>query len=84
MLIQKESSIFAYKSMWNSIKTSSDELLFKSSFSGIRKVKTENYAFLCESKLIEYMAERDCELVQVGGLLDEKNYGFGTPASIFL
>ena len=64
------------------MRSQPDQVLVKSTDDGIRKVKTENYAFLCESKLIEYMAERDCELFQVGGLLDEKNYGFGTPAGI--
>ena len=71
----------SYQRMWNFMKIRSDELLVKSSDYGIKKVKSDNYAFLCESKLIEYMVERDCELIQVGGLLDEKNYGLGTPAS---
>ena len=63
------------------MRSHSDKVLVKTTNHGILKVKTENYAFLCESKLIEYIRERDCEFAQVGGLLDEKNYGFGTPAS---
>ena len=69
--------------MWNTMKSHSEEHLVKSSNFGLKKVKKENYAFLCESKFIEYVVERDCELIQIGGLLDEKTYGFGTPASTF-
>lgn len=42
---------------------------------GVRKVETENYAFLMESTTIEYATERHCSLAQVGGLLDDKGYG---------
>ena len=70
--------------MWNFMKSHSEQVLVKSTQDGIARVKTDNYAFLCESKLIEYVAERDCQLIQIGGLLDEKNYGFATPTSIFI
>lgn len=42
---------------------------------GVRRVETENYAFLMESTSIEYITERKCKLGQVGRLLDEKGYG---------
>ena len=64
------------------MKLNPKDLLIKSTADGIKKIKNENFALLCESKLIEYMIERDCELVQVGGLLDDKTYGLGTPNSI--
>ena len=67
--------------MWNVMKLNPKDLLIKSTADGIKKIKNENFALLCESKLIEYMIERDCELVQVGGLLDDKTYGLGTPNS---
>ena len=63
------------------MKLNPKDLLIKSTADGIKKIKNENFALLCESKLIEYMIERDCELVQVGGLLDDKTYGLGTPNS---
>ena len=31
--------------------------------------------------MIEYQVQRNCELMQVGGLLDSKGYGIGTPMS---
>jgi len=40
-----------------------------------------NYAFLMESTSIEYVIERNCELTQVGGLLDSKGYGIAMPPS---
>lgn len=40
-----------------------------------------NYAFLMESTSIEYVTERNCELTQIGGLLDNKGYGIATPPS---
>lgn len=34
-----------------------------------------SYAFLMESTSIEYVIERNCELTQIGGMLDSKGYG---------
>lgn len=42
---------------------------------GISKVLKENYAFFMESSSIEYIVERECDLAQIGGLLDQKGYG---------
>ena len=36
-----------------------------------------NYAFLLESTTNEYFRMRDCDLMQVGDLLDSKSYGLG-------
>lgn len=40
-----------------------------------------SYAFLMESTSIEYVIERNCDLTQVGGLLDSKGYGIAMPPS---
>ncbi|XP_031634001.1 glutamate receptor ionotropic, kainate 2-like isoform X2 [Contarinia nasturtii] len=34
-----------------------------------------DYAFLMESSSIEYVIERNCDVTQIGGLLDDKGYG---------
>lgn len=34
-----------------------------------------------ESTSIEYVTERNCELTQVGGMLDTKGYGIAAPPS---
>jgi len=46
---------------------------------GIKRVKEGKYAYLLESKMLEYIVQRSCDLTQVGGLLDSKGYGIGTP-----
>lgn len=42
---------------------------------GKERVLKEDYAFLMESSSIEYIQERECDLAQIGGLLDSKGYG---------
>lgn len=42
-----------------------------------------SYAFLMESTSIEYVVERNCDLTQVGGMLDSKGYGIAMPPSKF-
>ena len=43
------------------------------------------YAFLMESNSIQYQTERNCELTQIGGLLDSKGYGIAfTPGNLIL
>jgi glutamate receptor, ionotropic, invertebrate len=67
--------------MWQFMKINSNDVLVNSTNIGLKKIKKEDFALLCESKLIEYMIEKDCEYIQIGGLLDEKTYGFGLPSS---
>ena len=31
-----------------------------------------NFAFLCESAMLDYFVQQDCNLTQIGGLLDSK------------
>ena len=55
------------------------DVMVKSTEEGIRRVKAGGYAYLLESITNEYLRQRDCELMQIGGLLDSKGYGIGTP-----
>ena len=34
---------------------------------------------LCESSMLDYQVQRDCNLTQIGGLVDSKGYGIATP-----
>lgn len=45
---------------------------------GIKRVLEGNYAFLMESTMLDYAVQRDCNLTQIGGLLDSKGYGIAT------
>ena len=68
--------------MW--VFMESDEKNFVgSNAGGVDRVRKENgkYAFLMESTTVEYIIERDCELTQIGSLLDSKGYGIALPPS---
>ncbi|KAI8426773.1 hypothetical protein MSG28_014461 [Choristoneura fumiferana] len=39
---------------------------------GVRRVLQGNYAFLMESTMLDHRVQRDCNLTQIGGLLDSK------------
>ena len=50
--------------------SSNPSVFVKSNEEGIARVKSGGYAYLIESTANEYFRSRDCELMQVGGLLD--------------
>lgn len=52
---------------------------------GVDRVKRNNrmYAFFMESAPIKYITHKECNLTQIGGLLDSKEYGIGMPVSKF-
>ena len=71
--------------MWHFMETAKPlyEVFTNSNVDGVdRVVKGKgSYAFLMESTSIEYVIERNCELTQIGGLLDSKGYGIAMPPS---
>jgi hypothetical protein len=69
--------------MWN-FMSSNPDVFVRSNEEGINRVKKGGYAFLIESTTNEYARQRDCELMQVGGLIDTKGYGIGTPTGSFI
>lgn len=78
MTFFRDSKMETYQKMWAFMK-SQDNLFVKTYDEGVARVLEGNYAFLMESTMIEYMVQRDCNLTQVGGLLDSKGYGIATP-----
>lgn len=85
----KESTIPTYQAMWNFMEIAQEQsmsrgepgVFMKTTQEGIDKVLKGDYAFLMESTMIDYNIQRNCELMQVGGLLDSKGYGIGTQIS---
>lgn len=73
----QESSIPTYKRMW-SFMSANPHFFVGSNKEGRQRVAKGNYAFLMESASIEYIVERNCNLTQIGGLLDSKGYGIAT------
>ncbi|XP_062537416.1 glutamate receptor ionotropic, kainate 2 isoform X3 [Armigeres subalbatus] len=70
----KDAEYKTYQKMFQYMSDNPD-LLTSSNPEGLNRAKTENYAFLMESSSIEYIIERECDVTQIGGLLDDKGYG---------
>lgn len=65
-----------YRKMWNFMESRKHQGVFTpDNKKGIQLVKKGNFAFLMESTSIEYITQRDCEITQIGSLLDHKGYG---------
>jgi len=90
-MFMQESKIPTYQRMWNFMEEShkrsieaddpSVSVFVTASEEGINRVLRGNYAFLMESTMIEYNMQKNCDLMQIGGLLDSKGYGIGTQIS---
>ncbi|XP_039478210.1 glutamate receptor ionotropic, kainate 4 [Oreochromis aureus] len=68
-----------YQRMWNFMQSKQPSVFVKSTEEGIARVLNSNYAYLLESTMNEYYRQRNCNLTQIGGLLDTKGYGIGMP-----
>ncbi|CAH6792504.1 Grik1 [Phodopus roborovskii] len=79
MTFFKKSKISTYEKMWAFMSSREQSALVKTSDEGIQRVLTTDYALLMESTSIEYVTQRNCNLTQIGGLIDSKGYGVGTP-----
>ena len=82
----KDSKIPTYQRMWSFMESTKPSVFVKGNKDGVERVKEENgfYAFLMESTSIEYTVERNCDTIQIGGLLDSKGYGIALPPGMFL
>ncbi|CAL8292843.1 unnamed protein product [Merluccius merluccius] len=66
-----------YQRMWNFMHSKQPSVFVKSTEEGIARVINSKYAFLMESTMNEYYRGLNCNLTQIGGLLDTKGYGIG-------
>ncbi|XP_009877319.1 PREDICTED: glutamate receptor ionotropic, kainate 3-like, partial [Apaloderma vittatum] len=78
MTFFKKSKISTFEKMW-AFMSSKPTALVKNNEEGIQRTLTADYALLMESTTIEYITQRNCNLTQIGGLIDSKGYGIGTP-----
>lgn len=76
----KDSNITIFKQMYKFMQ-SRPHVFMKKNEDGKKRVEKGNYAYLMESASIEYIIERNCNLTQIGGLLDTKGYGIATRKS---
>lgn len=65
--------------MWEFMNSRRQSVMVKNVEEGIQRALTSDYAFLMESTTIEFVTQRNCNLTQIGGLIDSKAYGVGTP-----
>ena len=68
-----------YQKMWRYMESHITETFVDSYEAGVQRVLNGSYAFLGESTMLDYLVQRNCNLTQIGGLLDSKGYGIATP-----
>ncbi|XP_054261556.1 glutamate receptor ionotropic, kainate 2 isoform X5 [Macrosteles quadrilineatus] len=79
MTFFRDSKIGIYQKMWRYMESKRPSVFVSSYEEGVKRVLEGNYAFLMESTMLDYAVQRDCNLTQIGGLLDSKGYGIATP-----
>jgi ionotropic glutamate receptor len=67
--------------MWSFMESQRPSVFTSTNSEGVERVKKArgSYAYLMESTSIEYTIERNCDLTQIGGMLDSKGYGIAMP-----
>ncbi|KAG5271421.1 hypothetical protein AALO_G00179560 [Alosa alosa] len=79
MTFFKRSRVSTFEKMWAFMSSRQSTSLVKSIEDGIQRVLKSDYALLMESTTIDYVTRRNCNLTKVGGIIDSKGYGIGTP-----
>jgi hypothetical protein len=70
--------------MWKFMDSKKSSVFVSTYDEGVKRVLEGNYAFLMESTMLDYAVQRDCNLTQIGGLLDSKGYGIATPKGQYI
>ncbi|XP_011330530.2 glutamate receptor ionotropic, kainate 2 isoform X1 [Ooceraea biroi] len=79
MTFFRDSKIGIYQKMWKFMESKTPSVFVQTYEEGVKRVLEGDYAFLMESTMLDYSVQRDCNLTQIGGLLDSKGYGIATP-----
>ena len=77
----QDSDIATNSRMWQFMSNQEPSVFVATSEEGINRVMKEDYAFLMESVMIEYIVSQKCNLTQIGNTLDSKFYGIGLQKS---
>ncbi|KAK2579609.1 hypothetical protein KPH14_010900 [Odynerus spinipes] len=77
----RDSNYSTYQRMWATMAEARPSVFTVTNDEGVERVVKEKrqYAFLMESTTIEYKMERNCDLQQIGSLIDNKGYGIALP-----
>ena len=65
-----------YQKMWRFMESHTVDTMVHSYEEGVTRVLNGSYAFLGESAMLDYLVQRNCNLTQIGGLLDSKGKNF--------
>ncbi|OXA46486.1 glutamate receptor ionotropic, kainate 2 [Folsomia candida] len=79
MTFFRDSKIETYRKMWLVMANKKPSAFSSSYREGISRVLKGNYAFFMESTTIEYVTRENCNLTQIGGQIDSKDYGIALP-----
>ncbi|KAM4567435.1 glutamate receptor ionotropic, kainate 3 isoform 1-T1 [Fundulus diaphanus] len=79
MAFFKKSKVSTFEKMWAFMSSRPRTSLVKSVEDGVQRVLKSDYALITESTTIDYITRRNCNLTRVGGIIDSKGYGIGTP-----
>lgn len=82
----RDSNVSVYQRMYEAMRAS-PTVFVTSNKDGVARVmnsKNAVYAFIMESSVLEYEIETKCELKQIGGWLDVKNYAIAMPMSKYV
>ncbi|XP_069959651.1 glutamate receptor ionotropic, kainate 2 isoform X4 [Cherax quadricarinatus] len=79
MAFFRDSKIETYQKMWRYMESKRPSVFVPTIEDGVKRVLQGNYAFLMESTMLDYTIQRNCNLTQVGGLLNSNSYGIATP-----
>nr|XP_045621985.1 glutamate receptor ionotropic, kainate 2-like [Procambarus clarkii] len=79
MAFFRDSKIETYQKMWRYMESRRPSVFVPTIEEGVSRVLRGNYAFLMESTMLDYTIQRNCNLTQVGGLLNSNSYGIATP-----
>jgi ionotropic glutamate receptor len=55
--------------MWRYMESNEDTTFVRSYEEGVDRVLNDNYAFLCESTMLHYLLQRNCNLTQECSLI---------------
>ena len=75
----KNTKIPAFRDMWTHMTELFPDAMVNSTQEGLKRVKSEQYAFLWDNTVTSYMAATDCEYTEVGPPFDPKGFGIGVP-----
>lgn len=79
MSMFQNSEVEIYKKMWSVMEKIHPDAIVANTNEGINKVLSEDYAFIWDQPINDYLAMNLCDLISTGEPFDEKGYGIGVP-----